>query len=223
MTIQKRGQTFYLRKRVPQRYNRVEDRDMIFLSLHTDSESVASIKATKIWADMIEACEAKMPKPSSAWRPPAIWPRSAASASSPPIRSPACPVDEIVERVEKSLKPSGRVDRLEAEALLGGAKPPRLTVSRALERYWTVAKVKTLGKTEDQIRRWENPRKKAVANFIEVIGDISLDEITTRDLFKLREWWVEKMGDDGLSANSANKDFVHLTSILRDVCRSKEI
>lgn len=227
MTIVNRGSSFYLRKRVPRRYRRVEERDIIFLSLHTDSESIAQAKAAKVWADMIEAWESKLDGDDAD-----AFQRMEAARNLAAKRGyrfltaekvAQLPVQELVERVEASIKPSGRVDRLEAEALLGGAKPPKLTVSRALGRYWTVSKAKTLGKTKDQIRRWENPRKKSVGNFIDVIGDIPIDEITTRDLFKFKEWWVEKMAEEGLTANSANKDFIHLTSMVREVARSEEI
>jgi integrase len=227
MTVVARGQTYYLRKRVPRRYSRVEERDMVFLSLHTDSKEIATIKAKKIWADMIEAWEAKLDGDDAD-----AFQRMEAARNLAAKRGfrfltaekvAKLPMPELLERIEATVTPKGRVDRLEAEALLGGARPPNLTVSRALDRYWTVAKSKTLGKTKDQIRRWENPRKKAVANFIEAIGDLPLEDITTRDLFKFREWWVEKLAEEGLTANSANKDFIHLTSMVRDVARSEEI
>ncbi len=41
MTIMKRGNTFHLHKRVPRRYQSVEERKSIWVSLHTDSETVA--------------------------------------------------------------------------------------------------------------------------------------------------------------------------------------
>lgn len=227
MQITLRGQSYYLRKRVPRRFSRVEERDMIFMSLHTDSKDIAEMKARKVWADMIEAWEAKMDGDD-----PEAFQRMEAARNLAAKRGyrfltaekvAKLPIGEILDRVEAVIAPSGRVDVIEAEALLGGARPPLLTVSRALDRYWTVAKVKTRGKTKDQIRRWGNPRKKAVANFIEAIGDLPLEDISTRDLFQFREWWVEKMAEENLSANSANKDFVHLTSMIRDVARSEEI
>lgn len=200
---------------------------MVFLSLHTDSKEIATIKAKKIWADMIEAWEAKLDGDDSD-----AFQRMEAARNLAAKRGfrfltadkvAKLPLAELLDRIEAVVTPSGKVDKLEAEAVLGGARPPVIKVSRALDRYWTVAKAKTLGKTKDQIRRWENPRKKAVANFIEVIGDLPLEDITTRDLFKFREWWVEKMAEEGLSANSANKDFIHLTSLIREVARSEEI
>ena len=37
MSITKRGDTFYLRKRVPKRFEAVESRSTVWISLHTDS------------------------------------------------------------------------------------------------------------------------------------------------------------------------------------------
>lgn len=45
MSIVRRGTTFHLRKRVPRRYMPVETREFVLLSLHTDSESAAKLKA----------------------------------------------------------------------------------------------------------------------------------------------------------------------------------
>jgi len=39
MSIVKRGSTFQLRRRVPQRYRAVEPRGVVWISLHTDSET----------------------------------------------------------------------------------------------------------------------------------------------------------------------------------------
>lgn len=60
MSIVKRGTTYHLRKRVPRRYQPVEGREFILLSLHTDSESAAKLKADTIWRAMIDGWEAMM-------------------------------------------------------------------------------------------------------------------------------------------------------------------
>ena len=41
MSIAKRGRLYNLRRRVPRRYRGVEPRDTVWISLHTDSETVA--------------------------------------------------------------------------------------------------------------------------------------------------------------------------------------
>ena len=59
MSIVRRGSTFHLRKRVPGRYRRVEPRVTVWISLHTDSESLATAKAPLAWQHHIEAWEAR--------------------------------------------------------------------------------------------------------------------------------------------------------------------
>ena len=58
---------------------------------------------------------------------------------------------------------------------------PGLTVSGALEEFWKTAVDQIRGKTEDQVRRWKNPRRKAVENFIKAAGDKELRNITRAD------------------------------------------
>lgn len=78
-------------------------------------------------------------------------------------------------------------DQREADALLGLVPEPPLTVSKAHEEYWTAAADRTRGKSADKIRRWENPRKKAVANFIKAVGDVALPKglVQPGDLLQL--------------------------------------
>jgi len=58
--IKMRGKTFQLYKRVPKRYKSIEPRTFVWLSLHTDSPTTAKDKAAGVWAQMIEAWEARL-------------------------------------------------------------------------------------------------------------------------------------------------------------------
>lgn len=167
MNFTRRGSTLYLRKRVPKRYHAVEDREYVWLSLHTDSESVARAKYPRVWGEMIEAWEAKLDGAKAEGEGRMRAARELAAKRGFRFMSAAdvarLPLEQILDRVERVATPKGNVDPIDAAALLGGARPPAMTVSRALEAYWTIARPKIIGKSEDQIRRWENPRKKAVA------------------------------------------------------------
>lgn len=55
MSIFKRSGTYQLRKRVPKRYQEIEPRGTVWISLHTDSETIAQNKAERAWSQMIEA------------------------------------------------------------------------------------------------------------------------------------------------------------------------
>ncbi|MBA4226431.1 MAG: hypothetical protein C0456_07335 [Hyphomonas sp.] len=59
MSVFKRGCKYQMRRRVPQRYGGIEPRDIIWISLHTASESVARSKADLAWAQLTEAWEAR--------------------------------------------------------------------------------------------------------------------------------------------------------------------
>lgn len=227
MKLTRRGNTLSIRKRVPKRYAAVEPRDYVWLALRTDSEEIAQKKAPAIWAEMIEAWEAKLSGAIAEGDDRLAAARELASKrgyrylSAPDVSR--LPLDEILNRIEAVVNQKGEIDLIEAEAVLGGAEAPKLTVTQALSEYWKIAAPKTAGKSEDQIRRWKNPRKKAIKNFVDLKGDMDIAEITTTDLFDFRSWWWDRIVEKNLTANSANKDFVHLTSTLRTVARAKSI
>ena len=98
-----------------------------------------------------------------------------------------------------------------------------MSITKALETCWTVTRDKTLGKSADQLRRWRNPRMKAVRNFVDVVGDKALDQITRDDMLDFRNWWLERIEDGEVGANSANKDLIHLADVLKTVVTQKRL
>jgi hypothetical protein len=203
--------TLYLYKRVPKRYASVEQRKFVWISLHTDSPSVARTKEAATWEQMLAAWEAKLAGDTT----DAVQ-RFAAARDLAEARGfrymradqvAKLPVEELRDRFAAvpgfKVQPE-KPDMLEASALLGGAKEPALTVSKALELYWTLAKDKTLGKSEDQLRRWKNPRLKAVKNFIAVVGDKAMKDISGDDMLDFRNWWMERLEEEDLTPNSGS-------------------
>lgn len=236
-----RGGVFHLRRRVPKRYRRVEPRPDVWISLHTDSQSLARRKAAAAWAQLVDGWEAKL-----------LGRHDEADALLADAREiadrrgyryldaekvAALPEADFLARL-RALTGAQREDMLadiraalrETEpppkivpAIMGGVPEPVVTVKKALDLYWTLAKDRTLGKSADQLRRWENPRKKAVANFVRVVGDRPLAEITADDVLKFREWWVRRVEAQDLAPDSANKDFIHLADVLKTVNRMKRL
>lgn len=231
MTLHQRNKTFHIRKRVPTRYARVEPRKWVWISLHTDSESIAKVKAPKVWASMIEAWEARLAGDTSDAEKQYDAARNLAAArgyrfltASAVAKLPDHEFEARVDEVMAASAKAGKPDLPLARAILGGAEPPALTVSRALDLFWdVVGKSATANKSPDQARRWANPRKKAFKNFIEVNGDIPLAEIGADQMLAFRDWWENKIEEDGLTPNSANKDFAALSSTLRVVIMRKRL
>ncbi len=200
---------------------------MIQISLHTDSESVAESKAPVAWGHLIEGWEARMAGDDRDAERRFEAARNLAAARG--FRYlPAADVaqqsrEELLARVAAVPMRDGKQDAKEAVALLGGAQSPQITVSRALSLYWTLAADRARGKSEDQMRRWKNPRIKAVKNFIAVVGDKPLAEITGDDMLDFRNWWIERMDSEDLTPNSANKDLIHLGDVLKTANKMKRL
>lgn len=229
LTFMRRGSTLHIRKRVPGRYRRVESREFIWISLHTDSETQARLKAPTIWQEMIEAWEAKMVGATADADAAFEAAKNLAARRGfrylPAAEVAKLPTQEIIDRVQAVMKRSKprQPDMIEAAALLGGAAPAIPTVSKALDTYWSISDAKLTGKSKDQIRRWENPRKKAVAGFIKAVSDLRIDEITTEDLYGFRSHLARRVAAGEIVASSANKDLIHLLSVIEDVARAKSI
>ncbi|TQM92439.1 DUF6538 domain-containing protein [Roseinatronobacter monicus] len=227
MKLIQRGTTYYIRKRVPQRFAAVESRQTVWISLHTDSLTLAQTKAPAAWAEMNEAWEARLAGDTDDAEKRFEAARELAQARGfrylPANRVAALPTRVILDRVEAVGTAAGEPDKLDAAAILGGAQEPPVTVQGALNLYWALTKDKTFGKSEDQLRRWRNPRLKAVRNFIGVVGEKAVKDITGDDMLDFRQWWVERIENEGLTANSANKDLVHLSDVLRTVNKMKRL
>ncbi len=227
MAIKKRGKTQYLYRRVPKRYAAVEPRQFVWVSLHTDSEALAATKEVTAWANMVEGWEALLAGDSSDAETRFAAARELASARGFRFMKVADVAklerEELLTRIEAVPQTRSGPNLIEAAAILGGAVEPGITVSKALELYWTLAKDKTFGKSEDQLRRWKNPRVKAVNNFVDLIGDKALAKITGDDMLDFRNWWMERIELEDLTANSGNKDLVHLGDIFKTVNRLKRL
>lgn len=227
ITVILRNSTWHIRRRVPKRFANVEKRTIVHVSLHTDSRSQAEKSASLVWDRMVDAWEAKL----AGYDQQAIdrfeaarrlaQARGVRYMSAPEVA--LLPIEDILRRVEASVDHTGKVDLAEADAMLGLQTPPRLTVSAALEAFWEIAAEDLRGKNDDQIRRWRSPRIRATNNFLKVIGDKPLDEVTTHDLFSMRKWWVDRIMADEARADTANKDFTHLIGGWKRVARARDI
>lgn len=221
MRITLRGSTWHLRRRVPTRFAGVEPRREVWISLKTDSHQLASKKAPAVWDSLIAGWEAQLAGRSEDATVRFEAMRAIAGAHGlvyRPIRDvEQLPLEELLARVEVLQRRDGRVDTVVAPAILGSVDVPSLTVSEALEEYWRLTPDRTRGKSDDQKRRWRNPRKKAIRNFIDVVGNLALAKLKRTDFLDFRSWWLERITEEGLTPNSANKDLIHLADVLKTV------
>ncbi len=226
MSVVKRGGVYHLRRRVPVRFKSVEDRTSVYVSLKTDSETMANAKAPMVWERLVKAWEDALAGQTGDSVKKFEQAQKLAVASGFEYMGSAqvaeLPIKELLARVE-AIEAGVANTNVQANAVLGGVERPKIKVSKALEMYWDLTKLDIQNKSPDQVRRWINPRKKAVKNFILVCGDKPIDEITQDDMFDFRDWWEVRILDEGVTGQTANKDFIHLRSVLKTVNSKKRL
>lgn len=231
MSLIIRSGRYQLYRRVPRRYSSVDSRMFVKVSLRTDSKEAAEAKAAIVWEKLIVAWEAKLAGESL----DAELAFSAASdlAAVRGLRYldvsqvAQLPADRLLERFdvlnEHAVRAGRPLDRRETAAIMGGIEVPKITLTKALDLYWNLARDETLKKSADQIRRWRNPKIKAISNLIAVCGDKPIDALNRDDMLEFRDWWVERVETEGLTSSSANKDFGHVATVLKAVNERKQL
>ena len=223
-----RGDTYHLVRRVPKRYQNVEPLKLIYQTLKTDSEAEARQKAAATWDQLVAGWEARLAGDTTDAEKRFDAAREIAQRRGfrflPYEKVLGLPIEEIVARVDAIRDGrDGFMDPLETDALLGMAEMPSVTWTRALDVYVDISADKTRKKSPDQLRRWRNPLKKAVRNFTALKGDLALQDTTVDDAYDFREWWLDRVEELNLTPASANKDFIHLSTIFKKLNQRKRM
>jgi len=217
-----RHNKWHLHKRVPRRYLEIEGRALFRVSLKTDSKEEAQRRASTVWDKQIAAWEAELSGDFRAAELAFSRVKEAARDLGIPYMQSSevatLPIEDILARAEMA-KQGGQI----AEAALGAVKAPVILINDALELYWDLASDKVIGKSDDQVRRWRNPRIKAFKNVVTVMGNKAISEIATDDMLNFREWLLERVNRDEIKISSANKDLTHFCGTLRLVNQMKRL
>ncbi len=217
--ILKRGDRYYYNRRVPEALSEFVDKPVFRISLKTDSKKIALERANKINSD-IESYWAKLLKDGQTHSDDRFLKAVKLAQHTgfnyvPLDKLPEQSDTEIIQRLH-ALKGQNHNSEL-AEALLGTINEPELTVSKALDVFWSITKNRIINKSEKQIRKWKNPRKKAVRNFINICGDLPIEKIKRMHLIQFRDWWIDRVENEGRSPNTVNKEIINLKNIVQTV------
>jgi integrase len=138
---------------------------------------------------------------------------------------------EYLENAELlMLSPEQRLGRLEAlvthgvtkdatarAALLGTEKRPVFHLSKLFEEYESLTKDEVKGFSPNQLRIWRNSRMRAVENFVSVVGDKPVNELTEDDGIDYAEWWRGRVIKENVAVKTANKDIGQISRMLKDM------
>ena len=226
-----RGDTWYYVRRVPKAALEIEGRAQICRSLETDSRRVArqrrDICAAADENRWNEVAPGKFGAPDPAAVMLDLRQRAAAFGFSyKPVEKllESDNVEAIVLRVQ-ALGPitpgkmSPKTQR-DADALLGIAKPPAVTITQALDLYLDeIAMDEQVGKSPEQIKNYTKVKRRAIANFVRLNGDMDMTEIGRDHARKVYKFWADRVqpkdGGKPMSGNSANRDLGNLRKLYR--------
>lgn len=216
----KRGNRYYYYRRVPNAVSDLVDSNFFKLSLKTDSKELAKRKCVQVNAEVESYWESLLGSEevhSKSKFDNAVDLAKIIGFNYLPIKQLSSEVsrNEIFERILISDK--HKEHPIIRDAVLGAVEAPEITTSKALDTFWTISKDKLINKSDKQIRKWKNPRKKAVRNFINICGDLPIEKIERRHLIKFKNWWVDRIETEGRSRNTVNKEIINLKNVIQSV------
>lgn len=214
--LTKRNGTYYFMRRVPELVAPFEQKKFVRASLKTKDKREA-IRKSVMWNDYLE----------SHWQ--ALLAENGVSSQNEydlmvkqaklqgfeykPVQEVSQEtVDEIIKRVSLASKHLDQPQTV--SALLGGQDKPTIKLSQLWDDFYAFKKPDLTGKSNRQIDRWITPRIKAYKNFIKVCGDLLVDDITREHILNFRAWWANRLDEEEMTPNSANKDFTYLRALL---------
>lgn len=214
---------FYYNRRVPEHVSKFDIRDTIRVSLKTDSKAIAKQRAgifneqvEAYWQDLLKN---QIPHDNGRFNKTLKIARQMGFAYQPMSVVANLPILELVERL-LTLKNAAPA---QVEVALGAKPLPSLTLKAALEKYWEYSKDKLLNKSEDQVRKWKNPRIRSVRNFIKAVGNKNVANIAREDILAFRDWWLKRISKENMNPDTANKDFIHLKVVLESISDNLEL
>jgi hypothetical protein len=127
--------------------------------------------------------------------------------------------DELSSRLEAILPPT--TPREVEQAVLGTIVQPQDRFEDALKIYIEgPGKLVLANKSPNQLRIWKNIPKRAIARFVEVVGDKALTDIRREDAVKFYRFWLNRiMPDDDaepMHPSSGNRELGELRKLYRE-------
>lgn len=243
---QYRGHWYYQRM-VPARFAHIDSRNRIRYSLHTTSLETARVRRDRLanadleyWnALAIDAAE-NLGVTMATFKVAEQRHRAAQARAlafgleykTAEILSQDAAVDnrveqllERIELIDENTGKSGIPPKAETEAILGGVPDPVrpcVKISDAFALYLNeIAYDEQAKKSPKQQYSWEKTKRTSINYFIDLVGDIDMEEITREMATSYRSWWIERMvpGDEQLrpaKPNTANRHIGNMRRLYED-------
>jgi len=215
---------------VPKAVSHIDDRTLIYRSLDTDSRKVAR-QRRDICADEDEQRWHEI-LPSRFQSTPREVSFRDVSHHARALGFNYEPMDSLISRdtvtdllhrlqaIAPLKEPPQPKEALDAEALLGVAKTPSATITQAMNLYLSeIVADELASKLPEQVKNFSKIKRRAVAYFVNINGDIDRRDITREHAHAVRKFWHERIhpkdGSKPMSGSSGNKDLGSLRKLYR--------
>lgn len=227
--LQKRPDGGYrYRRRVPDRFVKAAGARWVRLSLKTSDLALARTRRDaqeraddEYWASLIAEPKSRN----------AAWSRyEAARARAVALGFTYAPaadlaagesLDGLLARVQALSRLGGAAapDR-DIDALLGAVAVPKPTVREAFAVYCDqIEAPQKARKSPAQYASWLNVKTRAVENFVGVVGDKPIVEVTRADAQKFHAFWMARVSAGEVGVNMAERDFGNIRALWREYHR----
>jgi hypothetical protein len=228
--LQLRGDIWHYFRRVPKTVRHVDHRSFIYRSLDTDSRKVARQRRDicasaddQRWNEIAPGAFGSAP--ANAVLMDLNQRAQAYGFTYKPVSEliAAPDIEELLKRIEAIPTPvSASKQKIanDTDALLGIAQTPSVTISQAIDLYLSEIILSELaGKSPEQIATFSKIKRRAVANFIKINGDLDMKEITRDHAHAIRKFWQDRIhpkdGRKPMSGSTGNKDLGSLRKLYR--------
>lgn len=109
------------------------------------------------------------------------------------------------------------------KALCGTLAEPDLMMADLVGEYEKTTRDERRMMSDMQVRKWRLPLARAVKNVLGVIGDKPIASFSRSDAVAFRDWWYGRIEEEGLSAESANKDITHLGKMIAKISDRRDL
>jgi len=128
----------------------------------------------------------------------------------------ALPLDEIERRLAVVAENLDRSQTI-VDAVAGTVDEPSPRLSNVWTLYEQHNAAGLTGMSKNQLRKHKISRERAITYAVDVMGDLELGAIARPDVLKFRQWWTDKIIDEGLKADTANRSFSDIMGMLTPI------
>lgn len=219
---------WYYQRRVPARAAHLDDRGLIQTSLDTQSLDAARLRRDAL-RDADDALWQELQRTGEA---PAETVRARHEAACARAKAlgfvyrtleelTSAPLEDVVARLEKlhSLDAvHSKRGALDTQAVLGGVPEPQVLVSEAMESHIAeLGPLENQNKSDKQVKAWMKVKRRASANFIRVVADKPMEDLTRADATAYHDWWRDRVvgvaEGSKVSPNTANRDLGNMRKL----------